>query len=240
MIDKKIHYCWFGKGKYPPLVEISLMTWRQKLNNYELILHDDSNYSVDEDPDWVKEAYNNKLYAFVADYARAKILYNEGGIYLDTDCFVNKENCLDKYLNYSFFMPVENVLHDDNIEEYNSKVNEQGCNLTDDYIYGIDLNPIVFGCEKNHPFLKEVLDLYNTFNIDYALKARDGEMPIIGPVYSKALEKFGFKYLDKEQDLPYNSKVLDYTKIVHVSQDEDKNKNCDICHLCTHTWFKKK
>ena len=146
MIDKRIHYYWFGKGKYPPLVEISLMTWKQKLNNYELILHDDSNYNVDEDPDWVKEAYNNKLYAFVADYARAKILYNEGGIYLDTDCFVNKENCLDKYLNYSFFMPVENVLHDDNIEEYNSKVNEQGCNLTDDYIYGIDLNPIVFGC----------------------------------------------------------------------------------------------
>lgn len=31
--------------------------------------------------------YNNRKFAFVADYARLKILYQEGGLYMDTDVF---------------------------------------------------------------------------------------------------------------------------------------------------------
>lgn len=239
MIENKVHYFWFGKGKYPPMVRISLLTWKQKLN-CECILHNEDNYNINEDPEWVRRAYEQGLYAFVSDYARTKVLYNEGGIYLDTDCFINKANCLSEYLNYSFFMPVENVLNDNNLDDYINKVDDMGNNTSNDYVYGINLNPIVFGCEKEHPFLKAVLDLYNTFDVDYAQKARNNEMPIIGPVYSKAIEKFGFKYIDKEQNLLLNSKILDYSKIKHVSSNEQDNLNCDICHLCTHTWFSKK
>ncbi|MDR1672801.1 MAG: hypothetical protein LBS09_04990 [Bacteroidales bacterium] len=40
---------------------------------------------------WVKEAYENKKYAFATDYIRLYALHTEGGIYLDADVQVLKD-----------------------------------------------------------------------------------------------------------------------------------------------------
>lgn len=34
---------------------------------------------------YMKQAYDSKMWGFVPDYARLDIIYQEGGIYLDTD-----------------------------------------------------------------------------------------------------------------------------------------------------------
>ena len=39
---------------------------------------------------WVSEAFDNKKYAFAADYIRLYALYHYGGIYLDMDVEVLK------------------------------------------------------------------------------------------------------------------------------------------------------
>ncbi|WP_245837246.1 glycosyltransferase family 32 protein [Virgibacillus phasianinus] len=83
-IPKRIHYCWFG-GKEKPDVVIKLINnWKRLLHDYELIEWNEKNFNINSNS-YVKEAYQNKKYAFVSDYVRAHALYNEGGIYLDTD-----------------------------------------------------------------------------------------------------------------------------------------------------------
>jgi mannosyltransferase OCH1-like enzyme len=88
MIPKKIHYCWFGPKPLPKLVLKCLATWKETLPDYELCLWNEQNSPMHIN--FAKQAYELKKYAFVSDYVRFWALYNEGGIYLDTDMFVLK------------------------------------------------------------------------------------------------------------------------------------------------------
>ena len=89
MIPKKIHYCWLSGDPFPADIEQYLSTWRTTLPDYEFILWDKSKFDIETTP-WVKEAFEARKYAFAADYIRLYALYNEGGIYLDTDIEVVK------------------------------------------------------------------------------------------------------------------------------------------------------
>lgn len=84
MIPKIIHYCWFGKGKYPPIVKKCIESWKKQCPDYEIKLWNEDNYDINK-TDYLREAYQNKKWAFVSDYARLDILYEYGGFYLDTD-----------------------------------------------------------------------------------------------------------------------------------------------------------
>ena len=57
----------------------------------------------------MQEAYDAKKWGFVPDFARLDIIYNEGGIYLDTDVELIKN--LDKLLNNDAFMAFEDGSH---------------------------------------------------------------------------------------------------------------------------------
>ncbi len=83
-IPKVIHYCWFGKGKLPPLAEKCIRSWKQFCPGYEIVCHTEDNFDFSSNR-YAKEAYEAGEWAFVSDYARLKVLYDEGGIYLDTD-----------------------------------------------------------------------------------------------------------------------------------------------------------
>lgn len=89
-IPKKIHYCWFGRGKKSELAEKLIKGWREKLSDYEIIEWNENNFDININ-NYVKEAYDNKKYAFVSDFVRLYALYNFGGIYLDTDVEVIKD-----------------------------------------------------------------------------------------------------------------------------------------------------
>lgn len=56
--------------------------------------------------DFIKEAYEKKKWAFVSDFARLYILYNFGGIYLDTD--VELLDNLDEWLESDGWFIFEN------------------------------------------------------------------------------------------------------------------------------------
>ena len=83
-IPKVIHYCWFGKGKMPKLAEKCIKSWEKYCPDYEIVCHNEENFDITENK-YAKEAYDAKKWAFVSDYVRLKVLYDEGGIYLDTD-----------------------------------------------------------------------------------------------------------------------------------------------------------
>ncbi len=84
MIPKIIHYCWFGGKPLPKLAEKCIRSWKKFLPDYEIKRWDESNFDVRRNA-YVSEAYDARKFAFVSDFARYWILFNEGGVYLDTD-----------------------------------------------------------------------------------------------------------------------------------------------------------
>ena len=81
---KYIHYCWFGGNKLPRKLKKYMKTWKKYLPDYEIVEWNESNFDVNF-CEFVKDAYENKKWAFVSDVARLYALYNYGGIYFDTD-----------------------------------------------------------------------------------------------------------------------------------------------------------
>ena len=84
MIPKKIHYCWFGRNPLPESAKECIASWRKFFPDYEIMEWNEDNFDVNSIL-YTAQAYAAKKYAFVSDYARFKILYEEGGIYFDTD-----------------------------------------------------------------------------------------------------------------------------------------------------------
>lgn len=83
-IPKVIHYCWFGRGKMPPLAEKCIESWKKFCPDYEIVCHTEDNFDIGQNR-YAKEAYDAKKWAFVSDYVRLKVMFDQGGIYMDTD-----------------------------------------------------------------------------------------------------------------------------------------------------------
>lgn len=131
MIPKTIHYCWFGGNPKSKLIKKCIKSWKKYCPDYEIKEWNERNFNVNIN-DYVKEAYQEKKWAFVSDYARLWIVYNYGGIYLDTDVELIRSlnNLLD---NKSFFG-----------SEDNQHIN----------------TGLGFGAEKNNVLVKKMMDDY--------------------------------------------------------------------------------
>ena len=130
MIPKIIHYCWLSGDPYPNLIEKCISSWKKHLPDYDFILWDTSRIDINSNK-WLKQAYDNKKYAFAADYIRFYALYHYGGIYLDADVEVLKS--FNTLLNQPQFIGEE---------------------------AGGDIEAAVMGAEKGLPWIKECLDHY--------------------------------------------------------------------------------
>ncbi len=104
MIPKIIHLCWLSGDSYPPKIEKCLKSWKRYLPDYEVCLWDTNRFDL-ESSLWVKQAFENKKYAFAADYIRFYALYHFGGIYMDSDVEVIKP--FDDFLNLPYFIGAE-------------------------------------------------------------------------------------------------------------------------------------
>ncbi|MBR3018291.1 MAG: glycosyl transferase [Clostridia bacterium] len=101
MIPKTIHYCWFGPNEKPEIVLKCIKSWEKWCPDFKIIEWNEKNYDISKAPLYVRQAYEVKKWAFVTDYARLEIVYNYGGIYLDTD--VELLQPLDAFLQYDGF-----------------------------------------------------------------------------------------------------------------------------------------
>lgn len=134
MIPKIIHFCWLSGDPYPELISACINSWKQYLPNYEIILWDTNKINIESNP-WLKEAYENKKYAFAADFIRFYALHNYGGIYLDADVEVLKP--FDDLLNCDSFIGFE---------------------------IGGDFEAAVIGAVKGSKWIEECLNYYNKRN----------------------------------------------------------------------------
>lgn len=99
MIDKIIHYVWVGKKPLGKLESRCISSWKDNLPEYDVKLWNEANSPMESN--FVKEMYSRGKWAFVSDYIRFWVLYNHGGIYLDTDMEVLKS--LDDLLDDEVF-----------------------------------------------------------------------------------------------------------------------------------------
>lgn len=133
MIPKVINYCWFGKKRMPNDVLKCIQTWKTYCPDYKIVKWDEKNFDIHCNS-FVESAYANKAWAFVSDYARLKIIYEYGGIYLDTDIKLLKN--IDFLLDNQMYIGVQ-----------------QGRKLC--------TTGLGFGAEVHHPVVKKMLDEYD-------------------------------------------------------------------------------
>lgn len=106
MIPKIIHYCWFGGNPIPERDKKCIESWRKYCPDYEIKEWNESNYDISKNT-YMSQAYQAKKWGFVPDYARLDIVYEQGGIYLDTD--VELIRPIDELLSEDAFMGFETV-----------------------------------------------------------------------------------------------------------------------------------
>ena len=139
MIPKVIHYIWLGNGKKSKLSNICINSWYEKAEGYDIKEWGEQNLDLDKiasENRFFRECRKRKLWAFMADYLRLKILYENGGIYFDTDVQMIKpfsETMLERNLVVGY--------------EY-------------DYHHNIQIGTGTIACEKGNPVIKECLDFY--------------------------------------------------------------------------------
>ena len=167
-IPKVIHYCWFGKGKMPPLAEKCIASWRKYCPDYEIVCHNEDNFDISENR-YAKEAYDAGKWAFVSDYARLKVLYENGGIYLDTDVEIIKP--IDELIKESGFMGF-----DDN---------------------GVISTGLGFACEKGNELVKVLLNDYD--DISFVRPDGSYDITPCPDRNSETLKKFGMDFSVKDQ-----------------------------------------
>lgn len=83
-IPKIIHYCWFGGNPLPKSSGKCIKSWKKYCPDYEIKEWNESNFDIECIP-YCKAMAEKKKWAFLSDYVRLKVVYEYGGIYLDTD-----------------------------------------------------------------------------------------------------------------------------------------------------------
>lgn len=103
-IPKTIHYCWFGGKELPDFLKECMESWMKYCPDYELVRWDENTFDVSK-YEYTRQAAEHSRWGFVTDVARLDILYQYGGIYMDTDVKLLKP--LDNLLYQKGFVGVE-------------------------------------------------------------------------------------------------------------------------------------
>ena len=212
MIPKIIHYCWVGNCPKPKSVLYCIESWRKFCPDYRIIEWNESNYDFSKNK-YMRQAYEAKKWGFVPDYARLDIVYQYGGIYLDTDVELVKN--IDELLSHKAFMGFED---------------------TGDGEFFVNCGH-GFGAEPGNEIIEVMRDLYDSVSF----RNNDGSYNLLpSPNYTtKALRKFGLTQENKDQLLEnmiiYASDVL-CPKNFRTGKMHKTNRTVSIHHF-TASWM---
>lgn len=207
MIPKIIHYCWFGKGQMPEKEKKCIETWKKFFPDYEIKKWDETNFDVEETK-FSKQAYERKQYAFVSDYARAKILYEQGGLYLDTDVEVVKS--FPKVLDGKGFVGFERRHF---------------------------IGTAVLAVEKGNGIIKELLDYYvqHSFVMDDGLVDNIANVSILTDIMRKHKLELGGERQTVAGFEVFNREYF-YPKKLDENEFRVTDETCAI-HKCSNSWM---
>ena len=183
MIPKIVHLCWISGDKYPSLIQNCISSWKKILPDYEIIIWDyDKVMSIGYK--WIRQAVEEKKYAFAADCVRFYALYHHGGIYLDSDVEVLKP--FDDLLNLPYFMGAEIGTH--------------------------RYEPAVIGAEPRLEWIKECLHYYKSRSfVNVFGEYRQAVLPYV--MEQRLKRKFELKVAEQITDFDHLPKVVCFLPI---------------------------
>lgn len=213
MIPKTIHYCWFGGNPLPELALRCIKSWKKYCPDFEIVEWSEENFDISAAPLYVRQAYEAKKWAFVSDYARLRILYDNGGIYYDTDVELVKSP--EHLLAYSAWFGFE--------EE--TLVN----------------TGLGFGAEKGAPILADMLADYQ--DIPFVLEDGSFDMTPCPTRNTAALARAGLILNNTQQILPGNVAVFPkdwFCPLEYLTGRLYKTKNTVSIHRYAASWYSEK
>jgi mannosyltransferase OCH1-like enzyme len=170
MIEKTINYVWFGESQLPDVAVECISSWKNFCPEYKIVEWNKTNFDF-TDCEYAIQAYESKMWAFVSDYARLKILHKYGGVYMDVDVELIKN--IDPLLKNKAFMGFED---------------------------GLVVNTgLICGSEPGNPLFAELIEKYKTYeflNLDGSFNLT----PCV-EYQTKLLEEFGLKKENKIQKI---------------------------------------
>lgn len=213
MIPKIIHYCWISENKnycLPESVQMCINTWKQILPDYEIREWNINNIDISKNA-YIREAYNAKKYAFISDYIRLYVLYNYGGIYMDTDVKVLKS--FDDLLGNKAFMGFESL---DRVAT------------------------CIIGAESKNYIIKEMLDLYNkrSFVKENGNLDLTPNTVLIQPLIKKYDIKYNNNLQEKDGITVYPIEY--FCPLDRLTGDINITENTYAIHLFSGSWMPKK
>lgn len=171
---KIIHLCWFSNDPYPVEIKVCLDTWKKLLPDYQVKVWDYAAAKSIGCP-FIDEALEARKWAFAADVVRFYAVYQEGGVYMDSDIYLLRR--FDEFLPQEGFATFGEKDKDD---------------------FGLQA-AFFFGSAGNE-FCKKMMDFY----ADRHFVNSDGSFnDMISPYTMKAVaQSFGWQMNDDQQVLP--------------------------------------
>ena len=225
MIPKVIHYCWFSEDPFPPKIAECIASWKKYMPDYQIKRWSAKNFDINS-VKLVREAYNAKKWAFATDYIRLHALYNEGGIYLDSDILLHQN--IESYLQSDYISAIE--FHPIDQKAYKQSVSsDYKRKKSVSSIEGVGIQAAFMASTPHHPFVENCLAQYENISLNQIL-----EKNLLAPtMQALAAEPFGFSYKNEEQHLS-NSITLYPTSI--IGQNAYETKGRIATHLCAGSW----
>lgn len=181
---------------------------------------------------FVAEAVAARKWAFACDFIRCYALYTEGGVYFDSDVLVRKP--MDFVLSHRAFSAIET--YPDLLAQIESSglINEDGTKKNpEDRIHGLQIQAAILGSEKGHPFFRDCVEYYRSihFHTGDSTPSEDEISPI---VMACIAEKYGFRYLNKEQELEEDFYL--YSSDLFCPQPYLMKPEAVAVHCCNGSW----
>ncbi len=207
-IQKNIHYCWFGGHELPEKEQKCIASWKKYLPGYKITLWNEDTVDLSECV-YAQQAYERKQYAFVSDYVRAKVLYEFGGLYLDTDVKILK----------SFSNLLETA---GGIVGFERKA---------------FIGTAVIACQAKNSCIKELLDYYETHNFVQRDGSHDNIANV--SILTDIMRNYGLKLNGEGQCVKeftvYNREWF-YPKKLNDNEFLI-TENTVAVHMCSNSWM---
>lgn len=234
MIPKIIHLCWFSGEKYPKDIKFCIDSWKRVLPDFQIKIWT-KEMALNTGIDFVKEAISVKKWAFAADVIRLYAVYHDGGVYMDSDIYVQKR--FDEFLNKkcAFFQEYYPMA------DTTGYVDEKGYRIHEaEYIPGRGIQAALFMAEPGNEYIANLLANYKTKH--FILRDGTYNMQLLAPtIYALEAEKFGYRYLNVEQHLAEEFAIYpsDYVGCcISLKADSNFAVHC-IYHSWDETYLKK-
>lgn len=211
MIPKIIHLCWFSNDPYPVEIKVCLDSWKRVLPDFNIKLwkYEDAKALGIK---YVDQALEQRKWAFAADVVRFYAVYNEGGVYMDSDIFIYRR--FDEFMN-------------DKMVTFNECFNREG---------QLGLQAAFFIGEAGNEFCKKMVEYYS--NRDFVLAEGTLDLTVSPMVMRKCALQFGYQNDDVEQHL--GALTVYPTRFLTPTKSHDRHPDAIGMHRVYHSWRKRK